>query len=132
MISKRSLRSWMLGKHLGLQAFLFVLIALTIFFRVFPLEIQKRIVNQAIALKRINLLYLYCGIYLLAVLFAGVLKYVINVLQGYIGQKILVDMRAQLYGHILSLPLSFFRRTPPGMVISSLTSELTVIGEFMG
>lgn len=132
MISKKPLFAWVFERYIGLQVLLFVMILSTIFFRVFPLEMQKRIVNLAIASRRINLLILYSGLFIGAVVLAGILKYLINLLQGYIAQKILLDMRARLYDHILTLPLSFFRRTPAGMVITSLTSELSVIGEFLG
>lgn len=132
MESKRSLFSWALSRYRGLQLLLLVLIVCTIFFRVFPLEMQKRIVNVAIRFRDVNSLFLYCGLYLGAVVLAGLLKYVINVLQGYIGQKILNEMRTTLYDKILRLPLPFFRKTPPGMVISSLTSEMATIGDFLG
>ena len=132
MISRKPLFAWVFERHRGLQVLLILLILAAIFLRVFPLEMQKRIVNSAIGLRNLNALYMYCGFYLGAVVLAGLFKYVINLLQGYIGQKILFQMRAQIYDHILSLPLPFFRRTPPGMVITSLTSELSAIGEFMG
>lgn len=132
MVSKRTLFSWVFQRYRGLQVLLLVMILATIFFRVFPLEMQKQIINSAIRFKKMDALYLYCGLYVGAVILAGAFKYMINVLQGYIGQKILLEMRAQIYDHILTLPLSFFRRTQPGMVIASLTSELSVIGEFMG
>ncbi len=123
MITKKPLFSWVLERHRALQLLLFLLILLTIFLRVFPLEMQKRIVNTAIAFRKIDVLLVYCGLYLAAVVSAGALKYLINVLQGFIGQRILLDLRTRLYDHILNLPLPFFRRTPPGMVISSLTSN---------
>ena len=132
MISKKPLFSWVFERYRGLQVLLILLIFAAIFLRVFPLEMQKRIVNSAIGLRNLDALFLYCGLYLGAVVLAGLFKYVINLLQGYIGQKILLEMRSQIYNHILSLPLPFFRRTPPGMVIASLTSELSAIGEFMG
>ncbi|MBW1975086.1 MAG: ABC transporter ATP-binding protein/permease [Deltaproteobacteria bacterium] len=131
-ITERSLTSWIFKKYLGLQLLLACLIIVTIFFRVLPLEMQKRIINIAIGMKSLNRLFLYCGLYLVSFLMAGILKYCINVLQNYIGQKILYHLRTELYDHILQLPLNFFRKTPPGMVISSLTSELTVVGEFLG
>jgi ABC-type multidrug transport system fused ATPase/permease subunit len=132
MIPQKPLFSWVLERYRGVQVLLILLILVAIFLRVFPLEMQKRIVNSAIGLRNVNALFLYCGLYLSAVVLAGLFKYVINLLQGFIGQKILLEMRAQIYNHILSLPLTFFRRTPPGMVIASLTSELSAIGEFMG
>lgn len=132
MVTKKSLFSWVLECCRGLQFALFIMVLFTVFFRVFPLEMQKRIVNVAIQSRNLNALFVYCGLYIGAVVMAGVLKYFINVLQGYIGQKILYQMRTRLYAHILSLPLAFFRRTPPGMVISSLTSELSGPGDFLG
>lgn len=108
MISRKPLFAWVLERHRGLQMLLLLLIVAAIFLRVFPLEMQKRIVNSAIGLRNLNALYLYCGLYLGAVLLAGLFKYVINLLQGYIGQKILLRIRTELYDHILSLPLPFF------------------------
>ena len=68
--------------------------------------------------------FLYCGIYLAAVVVAGILKYLNNVIQTIIGQRALADMRKALYHHILTLPLNFFRKTQPGMVVSSIITEL--------
>ncbi|MBW1979689.1 MAG: ABC transporter ATP-binding protein/permease [Deltaproteobacteria bacterium] len=132
MITERPLFSWALKYNRGLQGLLVLLIVVAVFLRVLPLEMQKRIVNTAIGLEDLHALFIYCGFYLAAVVLAGLLKYVINVLQGYIGQKVLFEMRTQLYDHILQLPLPFFRKTPAGMVISSLTSELASVGVFLG
>ncbi len=132
MILKKSLWSWALTRCRGLQAVLLLLILFTVFFRVFPLEMQKRIINKAIRFKDLHTLYVYCGLYMGAVFLAGTLKYAINVLQGYIGQKILLEMRTGLYRHVLQLPISFYRQTPPGMVISALTSEIASVADFLG
>jgi len=43
-----------------------------VFARVLPLEMQKRVVNEAINLRDFDLLLLYCGIYLVAVIFAHI------------------------------------------------------------
>ena len=37
-----------------------------------------------------------------------------------------------MYAHILTLPLNFFRKSSPGMVVSSLTTELVSAGDFAG
>lgn len=132
MIHKKPLWYWALTRCRSLQVVLVILILFTVFLRVFPLEMQKRIVNDAIRFGKIQALYLYCALYMGAVLLAGVFKYAINVLQGYIGQKILYELRTGLYRHIIRLPLPFYRRTPPGMVISSVTGELASVGDFLG
>jgi len=132
MITKRSLFSWILHRYWPLQLLLLLVIAASIFFRVVPLELQKRIINIAIALKDAERLLLYCGLYLGAMILFSSLKYAINMLQGYIGQKILVGMRDELYQHILRLPLQFFRETQPGTVMTSLMGELGAVGGFLG
>ncbi|MBL4901580.1 MAG: ABC transporter ATP-binding protein/permease [Desulfocapsa sp.] len=131
-ITQRSLFYWILRRHRLMQLFLLLIIVVSLFFKVFPLEMQKRIINEAIYLKDVHLLYLYCGLYIGAVTIAGLLKYGINVLQVYIGQKILIEMREELYQHVLQLPLQFYRKMQAGTVISAMTAELNAIGFFLG
>ncbi|MGB5745615.1 MAG: ABC transporter ATP-binding protein/permease [Desulfobacterales bacterium] len=131
-IVKRSLLSWIYtGKH-NLKVFLILTVFVAVLIRIIPLEMQKRIVNQAINLKAFDLLLIYCGFYLLAVVIAGTLKYLISYLQTIIGQRALTAMRRDLYRHMLSLPLGFFRKTQPGMVVQSFASELATAGDFVG
>jgi len=131
-VYKRSLLSWVLYGNIKLQLLLVVIILVTVVARVIPLEMQKRIVNHAINLRKIDLLFIYCGVYIVAVITASGLKYLINVLQTVIGQRASASMRKEMYHHILTLPLSFFNRTQPGMVVSSLINELATAGDFIG
>ncbi|MEJ2102214.1 MAG: ABC transporter ATP-binding protein/permease [Desulfobacterales bacterium] len=109
-----------------------LIIAIMVFARVLPLEMQKRIVNQAINLRNVQLLLTYCGIYLVAVVFNSGLKYLTNIIQTVITQRATAGMRKALYHHILTLPLNFFRSTQPGSVVNSLVAELTMPGNFVG
>ena len=131
-ITRRPLFYWITRRYRSLQFFLLLIIISSLFFRVFPLEMQKRIVNEAIHLRDEQLLFLYCGLYVGAVTLASLLKYIINIMQVVIGQKIQVEMRNELYHHILQLPLQFYRKMQPGTVISAMTAELNAIGFFLG
>ncbi len=131
-IVKRSLFSWVLPGNGKLQIALVLLIAVTVFARVIPLEMQKRIVNEAIKLRKMDLLLIYCGIYLVSVLLASGLKYLITILQTRISENVLANMRKDLFAHILALPLNFYRKAQPGMVVSALVTELTSAGSFVG
>ncbi len=131
-IVKRSLTSWILDGNVKLQIVLAIIILLIVPIRVVPLEMQKRIVNEAINLRKIDLLIIYCGIYLAAVVLASGLKLFINIIQTKISQKATAEMRKQLYHHVLNMPLGFFRNTQPGTVVNSLINELTVPGNFVG
>jgi ABC-type multidrug transport system fused ATPase/permease subunit len=131
-VVKRSLVSWVFPGNVKLQVSLLLIIVVMVFARVVPLEMQKRVVNEAINLRDIDLLFLYCGIYLAAVIFFSVLKYLTNFLQTLITQRATARMRKELYHHILTLPLGFFRNTQPGSVVNSLVTELAMPGNFVG
>lgn len=132
MVTKKPLLAWVRESNLTLQLLLLAVILLTVAARVLPLEMQKRIINEAISLKQVDLLVLYSSLFLVSVLVASGLKYVINYLQTSLGEQALKGMRQQLFEHILTLPLSFFRKTSAGTVIASLVQELTAAGEFVG
>jgi ABC-type multidrug transport system fused ATPase/permease subunit len=100
--------------------------------RIVPLEMQKRIVNDAIMEHRSDRLIFYCGVYLVSFLTAGGLKYLINALQTLIGQRTLARMRNALFSHLIRLPYGFFRRIQSGAVVTSVTTELASAGDFIG
>ena len=131
-VYKRSLLSWVFTGNGKLKVLLLFISIVMVFARVLPLEMQKRIINQAISLRKIDLLLIYCGIYIASVLLASGLKFLVNFLQSLIGQRAAAEMRKQLYHHLLTLPLNFFRRTQPGMVVASLITELATAGDFIG
>lgn len=131
-ITKRPLYYWIISRYHGLQILLLAIILVAVFFRVVPLELQKRIINEAISKRDEHLLLWYCGFYISAVFLAGLSKYLINMLQVIIGQKILIDLRTELYMHVLHLPLQRYRGLRPGSAISAMTGELNAIGSFLG
>jgi len=46
-----------------------------------------------------------------------------------IGQKVMLDMRMELFNHVQSLPLSFFDKNPVGRILTRLTNDIAAIGE---
>lgn len=131
-ITKTSLYSWVLFRNIHLQLIVVGIIVVTVAMRVLPLEMQKRIINEAIGLKDLPALYRYCAMYIGAVTLAGILKYAINLMQNYIGEKTLMTVRERLYEHLLSLPVQFYRRTSPGNVISYIITEFIPVATFIG
>jgi ATP-binding cassette subfamily B protein len=47
----------------------------------------------------------------------------------YLGQKVMFDIRQELFAHIQRLPAAFFDRTPTGSLVTRLTSDVEVLGE---
>ena len=46
-----------------------------------------------------------------------------------VGQRVMSDMRAELYGHVMHLPVAWFDRVPTGSAVTRLTSDIEVLGE---
>jgi ATP-binding cassette subfamily B protein len=46
-----------------------------------------------------------------------------------VGQQVMADMRAELFQHVMNLPVSWFDRTPTGSAVTRLTSDVEVLGE---
>ena len=131
-VTQKSLFYWVFAGNFKLQFILLLVIILIVFVRVLPLEMQKRIINDSIALKNLDGLLFYGAIYIFAITAASALKLAINYLQALIGERAMNQMRKDLYAHILSLPLGFFRTTQPGMVVASLMTEISTAGTFAG
>jgi len=131
-ITKTSLYSWVLYKNVPLQLAVVAIILVTVALRVLAPEMEKRIINEAIGLRQLPELWRYCAIYIGAVTMAGVLKFVINLMQVHIGERTLKVVRERLYEHLLSLPVQFYRRTSPGNVISYIITEFIPVATFIG
>lgn len=128
----KPLLSWVWSQNRWLQTALVLVAASTAIVNVLPLELQKRIVDDAIMGQNIDRLFWYCSIYLVVITASTALKYLISILQTIIGQRTLFDMRSRFFQHILALPLSFYRNTQPGMVVTALTKELATVGDYAG
>ena len=57
-------------------------------------------------------------------IFKGVCGYVQNYLINYVGSKIILTMRKQLYDHITGLSMNFFNNTKMGILISRITNDV--------
>ena len=63
------------------------------------------------------------GLYLIK----GIFSYSQVYLMSYVGNRIVADLREKLYNHLQYLSLSFFTKTPTGILISRLTNDVTLI-----
>ncbi|WP_028578710.1 ABC transporter ATP-binding protein/permease [Desulfogranum japonicum] len=131
-VTEKRILFWAFHNTLHLQVLLLAVIAVMVATRVVPLEMQKRIINDAIVLKKLDQLFVYCAIYIFAVSLTSLSKLGVNFLQAKIGEQAILSMRQALYNHIISLPMPFFRNTQPGVVVASLMTELASAGTFAG
>ncbi|MEA1935461.1 MAG: lipid A export permease/ATP-binding protein MsbA [Thermodesulfobacteriota bacterium] len=57
----------------------------------------------------------------------GACSYGQTVLMSYIGQRVVTDLRGELYNHIQRQALSFFTRNPTGILMSRITNDVSLI-----
>jgi ATP-binding cassette subfamily B protein len=69
---------------------------------------------------------------LFVVIFLGTASAVRFYLVTWIGERVVADVRARVYGHILSLSPSYFETTRVGEVLSRLTSDTTLVQSVVG
>ena len=63
------------------------------------------------------------------ILVESLLSFIEVWLLQYIGQRIMQDLRMELFVHIQRLSTSFYDRTPTGSLVTRLTSDVEVLGE---
>ena len=67
----------------------------------------------------------------LALIIVSVLKgitwYARDYFMGYVGQKVVNDIRDQLYAHIQNLSFSYFTRTPTGVIMSRIVNDVNLV-----
>ena len=59
------------------------------------------------------------------------MTYVETYLTGWVGERILADLRAQLFGHLQQLSLGFYERNRAGVIISRLTNDVEAIDQLV-
>lgn len=122
-IIRRSLR-----QQLVLIGIIFVLAVLN----PYMLSLTKQIINKAIGKADLNLLVWLCALYLGAVLASGGLKYVRQNIEGLISERMLRNLRSELYERILRFPLPHFRNTSTGQLVAMILGEVEDLGNFFG
>jgi len=60
-------------------------------------------------------------------LFKGLFEYGQAYFMNYVGLKIVADVREKLYNHLQTLSLSFFTKTPTGVLISRITNDVNLL-----
>src|ERR1700727_809780 len=68
-------------------------------------------------------------IYVGALCFSYVLEFAQTYLMQWTGQKIMYDMRSQIFRHLQGMHVAFFDRNPVGRLVTRLTSDVDALNE---
>jgi len=87
----------------------------------------KPAINRAFINKDQKFLYLVCVAVVAVSVVRGIFYYVQNYLMAWIGQKVIMNLRNEVYSHLHSLSLSYFFVHRTGKLISHLTNDMMYI-----
>jgi ABC-type multidrug transport system fused ATPase/permease subunit len=76
-------------------------------------------------------LVLLVGIFVAAGLANWGMTYVETYLTGWVGERILTDLRTGLFGHLQRLSLGFYERNRAGVIISRITNDVEAIDQLV-
>jgi ATP-binding cassette, subfamily B, bacterial len=105
-------------------ATLFCAVAGTLMVIVFP-AVTQRIVDEVIGQRRPELLWPLVGIGLAAFVAQNALNSLRIVFNNHFEQRVIFDLRSQLYAHIQKLPLHWFDNRATGDIMTRLVEDVT-------
>ncbi len=86
------------------------------------LHLQDLLLKQGMEMLRLLPILL-----ILLYLLKGIFNYGQAYFMNFVGLRIIADVREKLYNHLQTLSLSFFTKTPTGIIISRITNDVTLI-----
>jgi ABC-type multidrug transport system fused ATPase/permease subunit len=96
-----------------------------------PPFLSKYAVDDGIRRHDLQKLWWIVGAFLLAGLANWGMSYVQTYLTGWVGERILADLRNTLFGHLQRLSLGFFERNRAGVIISRLTNDVEALDQLV-
>ncbi|AAR33436.1 ABC transporter ATP-binding protein [Geobacter sulfurreducens] len=91
--------------------------------------VLKAAIDDHIVTGRLEGLPLVAAGFLLLIVAESLITFLEVWLLQYLGQRVMLDLRLELFAHVQRLPVSFFDRTATGGLVTRLTSDVEVLGE---
>ena len=91
--------------------------------------LTKVALDRAIPERDLDLLWVLVGGYLGALLAGFALDYAQTLLTTWLGQRVMFDLRVEIFSHLQRLSLRFFDRNPVGRLMTRVTNDVEVLNE---
>jgi ABC-type multidrug transport system fused ATPase/permease subunit len=96
-----------------------------------PPTLAKYALDDAVQHRTGSRLVLVVVIFVAAALANWGMTYVETYMTGWVGERILTDLRKQLFGHLQRLSLGFYERNRAGVLISRMTNDVEAIDQLV-
>lgn len=91
--------------------------------------LSKIAVDEYIVNNDYNGLLLICIALLGTLMLQGLVQYFLTYYTEYMGQKIVYDLRIQIFSHVQKLALRYFDKTPVGRTVTRVTNDVDALNE---
>jgi ATP-binding cassette, subfamily B, multidrug efflux pump len=92
-------------------------------------RLTERALDVAIPRMDVGLLSLLAGLYLVTLLVELVVEYGGAVLTAFVGQRVMYDLRMEIFDHLQRLSVTYFDRHPVGRLMTRVTSDVETLNE---
>ena len=124
---KRMFRYTRPYKHIMFAAVILIIVAA--FLQLIGPYLTKLAIDQYIRVGDYNGLTLIVLLYLGILMVTFVIQYAQSYITQYLGQKLMYDLRSQIFDHLQKLSLSFFDKNPVGRLMTRVTSDVQALNE---
>lgn len=87
----------------------------------------KDVVDRVLMDKDVYMLYWVIAAILIVFLIRGITTFGHRFLMGYIGQRVITDLRYSLYKHLQKLSISYYDKKRTGEIMSNLTNDIAAL-----
>jgi ATP-binding cassette subfamily B protein len=92
-------------------------------------RLTEHALDVAVPHRDVGLLGLLAGLYLATLLLDFVVEYGGTLLTTLIGQRVMYDLRMQIFSHLQRLSIGYFDRHPVGRLMTRVTSDVETLNE---
>jgi len=118
-----------LVEHKKLFLFALLLYPVSALSVVVPPYLMQQILDEVIPAKDINQLQLLAGIYVVALVVDYISGFASQFAMSVLGQRSMLSLRRDLFGHMQKLPSAYFDRNPLGRTLTRLTNDVESLAE---
>src|SRR3954464_14324748 len=91
--------------------------------------LTRRVIDVAVPTRNMRIVVVSTALYSFALLAEFALSYVQTWLTSLLGQRVMRDIRMEIFEHLQRLSIAFFDRNPAGRLITRVTSDVETLNE---
>lgn len=117
----------LIGPYRGRATITFVALLLGTGASLAPPLLARAAIDSGIEKKDTSALVLIVIAFLAAAALFWVMTYIQTYLVGWVGQRVLADLRIRIFTHLQTLPIGFYESRPAGVLISRITNDVEAL-----